>query len=69
MTLCAPWDPCKLYANISAKFIRIMAVRVVEFSSRGTKLERSLHKNQHTPRNLEKFEFWINGELSKSAKI
>ena len=30
-----------------------------------TKLERFLHKNQHTQRNLLNFEFWINGELSK----
>ena len=32
------------------------------FQAGGTKLERFLHKNQHTQR---KFEFWINGELSK----
>jgi hypothetical protein len=31
----------------------------------GTKLERFLHKNQHTQRKLLNFEFWINGELSK----
>ena len=30
-----------------------------------TKLERFLHKNQHTQRKLLNFEFWINGELSK----
>ena len=48
-----------------------MAIRVVEFSKggRGTKLERFLSKNQHTRRKLLNFEFWINGELSKSAKI
>ena len=40
-----------------------MAVRVVELSCGGTKLERFLHKNQH--RKLLNFEFWINGELSK----
>ena len=34
-----------------------------------TKLERFLPKNQHTKRKLMNFEFWINGELSKSAKI
>ncbi len=34
-----------------------------------TKLERFLPKNQHTQRKLLNFEFWINGELSKSAKI
>ena len=42
-----------------------MAVRVVEFSSGGTKLERFLPKNQHTQRKLLNFEFWINGKLSK----
>ena len=31
----------------------------------GTKLERFLHRNQHTQRKLLNFEFWINGELSK----
>ena len=34
-----------------------------------TKLERCLPKNQHTQRKSSNFEFWINGELSKSAKI
>ena len=42
-----------------------MAIRVVEFLSGGTKLERFLHKNQHTQRKLLNFEFWINDELSK----
>ena len=36
---------------------------------RGTKSERLLHQNQHIPGKLLNFEFWINGELSKSAKI
>ena len=35
----------------------------------GTKLEKFLPKNQHTHRKLLNFEFWINGKLSKSAKI
>ena len=35
------------------------------FQAGGTKLERVLHKNQHTQRKLLNFEFWINGELSK----
>jgi putative NADPH-quinone reductase len=39
------------------------------FQAGGTKLERFLPKNQHTQRKLLNFEFWINGELSKSAKI
>ena len=42
-----------------------MAIRVVEFSSGGTKLQRVLHKNQRTQRKSLNFEFWINGELSK----
>ena len=39
------------------------------FQTGDTNLERSLPKNQHTQRKLLNFEFWINGELSKSAKI
>ena len=35
------------------------------FKRGGAKLERFLHKNQHTQRKLLNFEFWINGELSK----
>ena len=56
-----------MFHRASQKFIspQSMAVRVVEFSSGGTKLERFLNKNQHTQRKLLNFEFWINGELSK----
>ena len=32
-----------------------------------TKLERFLPKNQHTKKKLLNFEFWINGELSKTG--
>ena len=39
------------------------------FQTGDTKLERVLHKNQHTQMKFLNFEFWINGELSKSAKI
>ena len=39
------------------------------FQMGDTKLERFLPKNEHTQRKLLNFEFWINGELSKSAKI
>ena len=42
-----------------------MAIRVVEFSNGGTKLERFLPKNQHTQRKLLNFENWVNGEVSK----
>ena len=38
-----------------------MAIRVVEFSNGGTKLERFLPKNQHTQRKLLNFENWANG--------
>ena len=34
----------------------------------GTRLERVLPKNQHIQRKLLNFEFWINGDISKSAK-
>ena len=37
------------------------------FQAGGSKLERFLHKNQHTQRKLLNFEFWINGELSKTG--
>ena len=39
------------------------------FQTRGTKLERFLPKNRHTQRKLLNFENWVNGEVSKSAKI
>jgi hypothetical protein len=39
------------------------------FQTGDTKLERFLPKNQLTQNKLLNFEFWINGELSKSAKI
>ena len=35
------------------------------FSEGGTKLERFLHKNQHTQMKVLNFEFWINDKLSK----
>ena len=46
-----------------------MAIRVVEFPNGGKKIERVLPKNQHTQRKLLNFENWVNGEVSKSAKI
>ena len=42
--------------------------RLWSFQAEGTKLERFWPKNQHTQRKLLNFEFWINGELSKSVK-
>ena len=46
----------------------IMVIQVVE-SAGGKKLEIFLPKNQHTQRKLLNFEHWVNGEVSKSAKI
>ena len=46
-----------------------MAIQLVKFSSGCTKLERFLHMNQHTQRKVLNFENWVNGEVSKSAKI
>ena len=42
-----------------------MVIWVVEFSKRGTKLERFLPKNKQTQRKLMNFENWYNGKLSK----
>ena len=39
------------------------------FQTEDTILDRFLPKNQHTQRKLLNFEFWVNGELSKNAKI
>ena len=47
-------DQTKLFAF--RNMVSTMAIRVVEFSSRGSKLERFLHKNQHTQRKLLNFE-------------
>jgi hypothetical protein len=46
-----------------------IAIRVVEISIGVYKIRKILPKNQHTKRKLLNFVFWINGELSKSAKI
>ena len=46
-----------------------MVMRVVKFSNGGTHLEIFLPKNQHAQRKLLNFENWVNGEVSKSAKI
>ena len=42
-----------------------MAIRVVDFSNGGMKLERFLPKNQHAQRKLLNFENWANGAVSK----
>jgi hypothetical protein len=38
------------------------------FQTGGSKLERFLHKNQHTQRKLLNFENWINGGLRSFQK-
>ena len=43
--------------------------RLWSFKTRDTKLERFLHKNQHTQRKLLNFENWTNGEPQQLAKI
>ena len=44
--------------------MQILAIRAVECSNWGTKLERFLPKNQHTERKLMNFENWATGEVS-----
>jgi hypothetical protein len=39
------------------------------FQAGGTKLERFLHRNQHTQRKSLNFEFWINGQLHGRRKV
>ena len=54
--------------NVADNFI-LWKYGLWSFQMGDTKLDRLLPKNQHTLRKLLNFEFWINGELSKSAKI
>ena len=56
--------PLEIQALGSAQYAYVMAIRVVEFSNRGTKLEKKLSKNQHTQRKLLNFENWVIGEHS-----
>ena len=45
-------------------------VTVGEYGNTGCGVfKRVVHKNQHNQRKLLNFDFWINSELSKSAKI
>jgi hypothetical protein len=55
---CSTGDPCLVWQY-----------GLWSFQPGDTKLERFLPKNQLTQRKLLNFEFWINGDLSKSAKI
>ena len=54
---------------LSSEVHRVWQYGLWSFQTGDTKLERFLPKNQLTERKLLNFEFWINGELSKSAKI
>ena len=64
-------DIMKNYIKASIDYLKSkmypsgMAIRVVEFSCGGTKLERFLPKNQHTQGKLLNFQNWVNGEVSK----
>ena len=55
--------------NILGGSVCTIVVQVVDFSSRGTKLERFLPKTQHTQGKSLNFENWCNREVSKSALI
>ena len=46
-----------------------MALPVMEFQVRDTKLERFLPKSQHTQRKLLNFENCLSGEMLKSPEI
>ena len=52
-----------------ARVTTLWQYRFWSFQVGGTKLERFLPKNQHTQRKLLNFENWVNGEVSRSAKI
>ena len=59
----------KLSKNPTCRISILWQYGLWSFQTGYIKLERFLPKNQHTQRKLLNFEFWINGELSKSAKI
>ena len=48
-----------VFVTFGNKIWTVMAVRVVEFSNGGTKLDRFLPKNQHTQRKLLNFENYL----------
>ena len=53
----------KKFVKYATATVYSMAVRAVEFSDGGIKLERFLPKNEHTQRKLLNFENWISGGL------
>ena len=46
-----------------------MAIQVVEFSNGGYKIRKIFAQESTYSKEIIEFEFWINGELSKRAKI
>ena len=56
--------PHEFFAGALLSVMLVMAIRDVEFSNGGAKLERFLPKNQHTHRKLLNYENWVNGEVS-----
>ena len=59
----------KVTDQLLGAFLSLQSKGLWSFQAGGTKLERFLPKNQHTQRKLLNFENWVNGEVSKSAKI
>ena len=57
------WTDCK--AKSFFWWRRIWQYGLWSFQAGGTKLERFLHKNQHTQRKLLNFENWVHGKVSK----
>ena len=51
--------------NLNVYVSSIWQYGLWSFQTGGTKLERFLHKNQHTQRKLLNFENWVNGEVLK----
>ena len=57
-----------LKCNELASHCRLWQYGLWSFHTGGTKLERFLPKNQHTPRKLFNFENWISGGLGSFQK-
>ena len=53
--------------SITRIFCRLWQYGLWSFQPGGTKLKRFLPKNQHIQGKPLKFDFWINGKLSKSG--
>ena len=53
------------YLNKSISEFSLWQYGLWSFQAGGTKLEKFLHKNQHTQRKLLNVEFWINGDYQE----